>query len=166
MVSDDVINCNAVRVDGSWVFLKAYVSIVANNSVYSCVDEGNSSSRKTRQQVAYAVSLLWQAKLAQAEEAMRLHWSPQRQGSTLQLEHQVQEKNWPGHRQNANFETFGKKGKERIQRRMHGRCLRQEEEQTGLNVVAPRVCSPDNSADETTRMSTRMRLQIDGRSVY
>ena len=135
---------------------------VANNLDYSCADEGNSSSRKTRQQVAYAVSLQWQAKLAQAEEAMRLYWTPQRQGSTLQLEHQVQEKNWSGHRQNANFKTFGKKGKERIQRRMHRRCLRQEEEQTGLNVVIPRVCSPDNSADETTRMSTRLGIQMDG----
>ena len=96
---------------------------------------------------------------------MRFDWPPQRQGSTLQLEHQVQEKNWSGYLQNANFETFCKKGKERIQRRMHRRRLRQEEEQIGLNVVALRVCSPDNSADETTRMSTRWRLQIDGHPV-
>lgn len=131
----------------------------------SCADEGNSSSRKTRQQVAYPVSLQWQAKLAQVEEAMRLYWTPQRKGSTLQLEHQVQEKNRSRYRQNANFETFGKKGKERIQRRMHCCSLRQEEEPFRMNVLTPRVCSPDPSADETTRMSTRRRIKVDGRPV-
>jgi len=130
---------------------------VVTGHVCCVTDEGNSSSRKTRQQVAHALALQWKAELAQAKEAVRLDGPPLGQGSTLQLVHQVQEKNRPGHRQNADFETFGKKGKERIQRRSHGCCLGQEEEQVGLNVVARGVWSPDNSADETTRMSTRKR---------
>ena len=100
-----------------------------------CIDEGNSSSRKTRQQVAHAQSLQWQAELAQVEEAMCLNRPSLRQGPTLQLVSQVQEKNRPGHRQNAHVETFGKKGKERIQRGMQGQPFAKEEEQTGLNVV-------------------------------
>ena len=101
-----------------------------------CADQGNSSSRKTRQQVAHAQSLQWQAELAQVEEAMRLDWPPLGQGATLQLVAQVQETDGPGHRQNAHFETFGKKGKERIQRGMHGCPFAEEEEQKGMNVVA------------------------------
>ena len=99
-----------------------------------CIDEGNSSSRKTRQQVAHAQSLLWQAELAQVEEAMRLNWPPLGQSPTLSLVSQVQEKNRPGYRQNAHVETFGKKGKERIQRGMQARRFPEEKEQTGLNV--------------------------------
>ena len=99
-----------------------------------CLDEGNSSSRKTRQQVAYAQSLLWQTELAQVEEEMRFDWPPLRQGPTLQLVSQVQEESWSGHWQNAHIETFGKKGKERIQRGMQAQRFSEDQEQTGLNV--------------------------------
>ena len=93
-----------------------------------CVDKGNSSSRKTRQQVAYAQSVQWQAELAQVEEAMRFDRAPQRQSATLQLVAQVQEANGPGHWQDANTETFGKKGKERIQRGHDGGAVPKVEE--------------------------------------
>ena len=82
---------------------------------------------------------------------MRLDWPPLRQGPPLQLVAQVQEKNWPGHRQNENFKTFGKKGEERIQRGHQGQPIPEEEEQVWLN----HLLRLDNSADETTRMSTR-----------
>ena len=117
-------------------------------------DEGNSSSRKTRQQVAHAQSLQWQAELAQAEEAMRLDGPPLGQGSPLQLVHQVEAPNWPGHRKDAHAQTLGKKGKERIQGGNHRCCFGQEEEQTGLSCSARLTAT---AADETTRMSTRRR---------
>ena len=124
-----------------------------------CLDEGNSSSRKTRQQVAYAQSLLWQTELAQVEEEMRFDWPPLRQGPTLQLVSQVQEESWSGHWQNAHIETFGKKGKERIQRRMHCPSFGQEEEQIRLKselANCRRISGGSTpSADETTRMSTK-----------
>ena len=130
-------------------------SLIAGANLCFGTDEGNSSSRKTRQQVAHAQSLQWQAELAQAEEAMRINWPPKRQSPTLQLVAQVQEANGSGHWQNANVETFGKKGKERIQRGHPGCCFCQEEEQIRLNVFGFAVCTPKTSADETTRMSTK-----------
>ena len=107
-----------------------------------CTDEGNSSSRKTRQQVAYAQSLQWQAELAQVEEAMRFYRPPLRQGSPLQLVSQVQETDRSGYRKDAHSQTFGKKGKERIQRGMQARSFQQEEEQVPVNAVV-------TSADRT-----------------
>merc|ERR1719264_1329844 len=85
---------------------------------------------------------------------MRFDWPPIWQGSPLQLVSQVQETNWPRHRQDANAETFGKKDKERIQRGMQALSFQQEEEQVSLNVVA--------SADETTRMSTKKERPQNG----
>ena len=117
-----------------WSFRNTRLSCIGAYLI--CIDEGNSSSRKTRQQVAYAQSLQRQAELAQAEEAMRLDWPSFRQGTTLSLVPQVQEENRSGHWQNANVETFGKKGKERIQRRNHGERLSQEEEPHVRSVVA------------------------------
>merc|ERR1719264_1977492 len=83
---------------------------------------------------------------------MRFDWPPIWQGSPLQLVSQVQETNWPRHRQDANAETFGKKDKERIQRGMQALSFQQEEEQVSLNVVA--------SADRTNQqMRQHARVQ-------
>ena len=47
------------------------------------VDQGNSGSRKKRQQVSHAQQIQWKAELAQAKEAMCWYWPPIRQDTPL-----------------------------------------------------------------------------------